>query len=275
MEPHRGGPLPLDSPQIHLPTPTAAPPRWRLWAGVLGLLGMTTGLAGWFWWSWPAPPLDDGEPLPHRFPSLVTGSVSAPAGSPCLALWTHSRSFEFLVRAHALGRPWNVRGAFRARSVAITLPTDGLPGRADVTLDAASIDSGNVMRDEHLRAPDMLDVTRHNDLGWEALSLDLVGQTMVLEGRLTALGHPLLYAEGQPPPFQAIVLRADAPLSTLGVTPVHLHGSFGVLRSAVGLTATATRTWDARDLVVGMDDMIRVTVDFQVRPCAPEPGPPG
>jgi len=56
-----------------------------------------------------------------------------------------------------------VRGRFTGVSADIALddPSDPTTGRGTVTIDAASIDTGNTMRDNHLRGGDFLHIEKH------------------------------------------------------------------------------------------------------------------
>jgi polyisoprenoid-binding protein YceI len=57
-----------------------------------------------------------------------------------------------------------VRGAFTRATGSITIADDPLASSVEVTIDAASIDTGVADRDGHLRSPDFLDVERYPHL---------------------------------------------------------------------------------------------------------------
>ena len=55
----------------------------------------------------------------------------------------------------------------------------------EVTIDMASVDSGDPSRDEHLRSEDFFDVERHPTARFRSLGLTVEGERGVLAGELT------------------------------------------------------------------------------------------
>jgi polyisoprenoid-binding protein YceI len=228
-------------------------------------------------WTRPPSEPDDPEPLPSRFPTLVADPE--PPGGPCLAVATHARSFSFRIGTQALGRPWTVRGAFAARSGSVRLlrGSDGakVGATVDVVLDAASIDTDNMLRDQHLRAPDLLAVEAHPSLRFHATDGTVERDHVDLVGEMELLSVKRPYGTGAPEaegPIRLVAAAGTGDLrEALGKVPVRLTGRFTVRRSRFGLTVTETRTWDARALVVHIDDPVSVTVDVQIRPCGSPP----
>jgi polyisoprenoid-binding protein YceI len=79
-----------------------------------------------------------------------------------------------------------VRGAFKAVAGTIVVGDDPLASSVDVTIDAASIDTGAPDRDNHLRSPDFLDVTTYPALRFRSVRvLPPVGNHFQLVGELT------------------------------------------------------------------------------------------
>lgn len=76
---------------------------------------------------------------------------------------------EFSVR-HAMVA--TVRGRFRVVSGTIQVADELAASTTDVTIDAASIDTGSVDRDRHLRSPDFLDVERFPALRFRATRVE-------------------------------------------------------------------------------------------------------
>ncbi|HEX6311688.1 MAG TPA: YceI family protein, partial [Acidimicrobiia bacterium] len=71
---------------------------------------------------------------------------------------------EFVAR-HLLSR---VRGRFTRFEGAIVIPENPADAGVEVTIDAASIATGNDDRDAHLRSPDFLDVDRFPTLSFRS-----------------------------------------------------------------------------------------------------------
>ncbi|MGH9033121.1 MAG: YceI family protein [Acidimicrobiia bacterium] len=69
---------------------------------------------------------------------------------------------EFVAR-HLLSR---VRGRFRDFSGQLVIAEDPTRSSVDVTIEAASVDTGNADRDAHLRSPDFLHVERFPTLAF-------------------------------------------------------------------------------------------------------------
>ena len=82
-----------------------------------------------------------------------------------------------------------VRGRFT--DVSGTVVVDRIPERSTVgvTIQAASIDTSEPKRDEHLRSPDFFDVENHPSLMFQSTSFRRTGEvTFELEGDLTIRG---------------------------------------------------------------------------------------
>ena len=82
-----------------------------------------------------------------------------------------------------------VRGAFTTFWGSIDFdPEAPAASRAEVTIDAASIDTHEPQRDEHLRAPDFLDVTRFPTLSFASTQVEEVGAHYRVAGEMTLHG---------------------------------------------------------------------------------------
>jgi polyisoprenoid-binding protein YceI len=92
---------------------------------------------------------------------------------------------EFQVRHLGLAK---VRGRFNRFSGTIEIAEDPLQSRVDVTIDAASIDTRDENRDNHLRSPDFLDVENHPTLEFHSTEVSLDGGRQVVRGELTVRG---------------------------------------------------------------------------------------
>ena len=61
----------------------------------------------------------------------------------------------------------------------------------ELTVDAASIQTGNRKRDQHLRSADFFDVEHHPRVQFESDLVELRGDTMRVRGRLSARGRAI------------------------------------------------------------------------------------
>lgn len=80
-----------------------------------------------------------------------------------------------------------VRGHFTKVDAQIQLddPEDPTTGRGTVTIDAASINTGNEQRDGHLRSADFFDVEKYPTITFEAKSVTRAGEAYKVVGDLT------------------------------------------------------------------------------------------
>jgi hypothetical protein len=237
-------------------------------AVVLGLIG--GGLLGLFLLdSRMRSSLEEEADLPRDFPSLAALPGGVDSESPgCLRVRYHKRSFRFVQTATALGRPWTVRGTFLPVSAhAVALNTPG-GASIEVILNAASVDTDDPRRDEHLRAADLLDTARWATYRFRSTSMVLEGRELVLEGRLDLFGTSVVYREGAAPPFGAIRLEASEDPSDLGVSPVTLTGEFRSSRSRFGLGVKDTTSWARESVSIRIDDEVTFKVNFQLVPCS-------
>ncbi len=83
----------------------------------------------------------------------------------------------------------DVKGTFGAFETVLELDEEsGVPERVEVTIEAQSLDTGHDGRDEHLRAPDFLDVQQFPRIRFEARRSGRDAGTMELTGPLTLHG---------------------------------------------------------------------------------------
>jgi polyisoprenoid-binding protein YceI len=92
---------------------------------------------------------------------------------------SHSR-VGFVARYMMLTK---VRGHFRDLSGTIHVADDPAASWAEATIVAASIDTSDARRDEHLRSPEFLDVERYPELRWRSTSVSVSD-----DGRLELTG---------------------------------------------------------------------------------------
>ena len=118
----------------------------------------------------------------------MTSTVATPVLTS--GTWTadaiHS-DVSFKVRHMAVGK---AKGTFALQSATLVVGDNGL---ADATvtavIDAASVDTKQDQRNEHVKSPDFLDVENHPTLTFVSTSVrDLGGEEFVLVGGLTIRG---------------------------------------------------------------------------------------
>jgi polyisoprenoid-binding protein YceI len=159
------------------------------------------------------------------------------AGSPATTRWrldpAHSKA-EFRV-PHYWG-VWTVRGHFNRLDGWLEID-HGNRSRMELTIDAASVHTGNPIRDRHLRASDFFDADRHPEVRFYSTNVSDVGDgTLRVEGELSAAGkrvalylQPSVEHSGDQLQIDANTLLDQRELgmtwSPLGMTrtPVTLH----------------------------------------------------
>jgi polyisoprenoid-binding protein YceI len=102
--------------------------------------------------------------------------------------WTvdqsHS-SVSFSVRHLMISK---VRGSFTAFSGTVTVPEDRLATVVDVTIDPTSVNTGDAMRDGHLKNNDFFDVEKFPTMQFKSSTVVAKGSSYVLAGNLTVRG---------------------------------------------------------------------------------------
>ncbi|MCC9308406.1 YceI family protein [Kitasatospora sp. RB6PN24] len=80
------------------------------------------------------------------------------------------------------------RGRFTGYDVTIVTGEDPLASSVAVTIDLASIDTGNEVRDNHLRAADYLKTENYPTMGYRSTGIRPRGDGWVVDGELTLHG---------------------------------------------------------------------------------------
>lgn len=118
----------------------------------------------------------------------------------------------------------SVRGRFTDFSGSIEIapsPDEGTKSRVKAVIRAASIDTGNGMRDQHLRSPDFLDVERHPELTYVSTGLTPAGPD-----RWTVHGELGMHG---------VVRPVDLDLAHLGTGPDPWGGTRAAFRATTEL----------------------------------------
>lgn len=97
---------------------------------------------------------------------------------------THS-SIELTARHLMVSK---VRGSFRDFSGTLTIGDSPESSSVEVSIDAASIDTGTEDRDNHLRSPDFLDVEKFPTITFNSTAIEPVNGAYRLVGDLTIKG---------------------------------------------------------------------------------------
>ncbi|MFF7675632.1 YceI family protein [Actinacidiphila glaucinigra] len=200
---------------------------------------------------------------PAAATALVTASGSADLGTllldragalelPPPGPWTidpaHS---EVGAVAQHLGLS-SVHGRFRTFAGRIDVAEQPFASSVEAVIDAASIDTGNGTRDEHLRSADFLDVREHPTVTYRSTSLEPAGgDRWTVHGELAMRG---------------VTRPVDLDLVCLGTGP----DPWGGVRAAFRATAELRRedfamNWNqvVRAGIATMGTTLRITLDIQ------------
>ena len=93
---------------------------------------------------------------------------------------------EFVVRHLGLAK---VRGRFNEFSGTIVVAEDIADSSVAVTINAATIDTRDAGRDEHLRSPDFLNAAEHSTLEFRSTTIRQEAGDWVVDGDLTVAGQ--------------------------------------------------------------------------------------
>jgi len=153
----------------------------------------------------------------------------------------------------------NVSGAFGKMSGTVEFdPANPSAARIDVTIEAASVDTRNAKRDEHLRSADFFDVANHPTITFRSTKVERTGEDRYrVTGNLTIRGvtkEVTLEVETTP----EIQAQGTARFGATATTRIN-RKDFGV---------NWNRTLDAGGVVVS--DEVRINIDVAlVRKLAP------
>lgn len=160
-------------------------------------------------------------------------------------------SVQFSVRHMMIS---NVRGEFTKLSgKAVGDPAAPTAAVVEATIEAASIDTRNEKRDEHLRAPDFLDVAKFPTITFKSKSVAKAGEGWKLTGDLTL--------HGVTKPVVLDVTNVTAPTKDpWGNMRIGATASTKINRQDFGIVFN--KTLDGGGVLVG--DEITITIDVEV-----------
>ena len=149
----------------------------------------------------------------------------------------------------------SVRGEFEKVTGRIVYDeSDVTKSTADITIDAASVNTRVAKRDEHLRSPDFLDVVKHPAITFKSKRVEKAGNgTLKMTGDLTIRGvtkEVALTVEGPSPSVK----------DPLGNTRVGGQASTKINRKDFGLVWN--KTVETGGVVVG--DEVDITIDVEI-----------
>ena len=153
----------------------------------------------------------------------IPAPVAAPIAAGAWRLDPARSSVEFHVR-HFYGL-MTVKGEFADYDG--TLDLAATPA-VELTLQAASLDTKQAKRDEHLRSGDFFDVGNHPQIRFGSDSVELDGDTLRVQGQLEAAGRSI------PLEFDAPVREVDGELEIEAVTEAD-HRELGMTWSPLGI----------------------------------------
>ena len=117
--------------------------------------------------------------------AALAAAATARAEATRFRVLTDSSELGF----HATSRLANADGRFtRFSGEVLADPSDFTHGRVNMTIEAASLDTGIRRRDNHLRSEDFLYVERFPGITFESTRIEGGGGRLVLVGRLTVRG---------------------------------------------------------------------------------------
>ena len=159
----------------------------------------------------------------------------------------HSR-IGFVAR-HAMVT--KVRGQFADFAATVHVDTENpAASSAQVTIDVASIDTGNVDRNGHLRSADFFDVEKYPTITFRSTDVQRDGQEWTVTGDLTI--------KDVTKPVTVVFEETGSAVDPFGNTRVGFEGAVTVNRKDWGLT------WNAALETGGVLVSEKVTLEFDI-----------
>jgi polyisoprenoid-binding protein YceI len=121
--------------------------------------------------------------------ALVLGALALPHAVEAQPLRFRIQSEASEITFRATSRLMNAEGHFSRFSGDVVVdPAVLTTGRITLTVDAASLDTGIEMRDNHLRSSDFFDVARFPTVAFQSVRIEAAGRRATVVGRLTLHG---------------------------------------------------------------------------------------
>jgi len=158
-------------------------------------------------------------------------------------------SVSFTIRHMVVSK---VRGNFKEFSVAIAADEDLTKWSVTAVIKAASIDTDNKKRDDHLRSADFFDVAKFPEITFKTTAIKKMGDNYVAHGQLTMHG----VTKDMEVPFE-VLGEVEGPG---GKTRMGIEAKTKLDRKDYGLTWN--RTMDKGGLVVGNEVKIEILLEL-------------
>ncbi|MBF9071035.1 YceI family protein [Streptacidiphilus fuscans] len=127
--------------------------------------------------------------MPATTPTAATDAAAALKALPTGTYRLETGASEIRFRHKTMWGLVTVKGRFTGFSGAGEIPADGSAASGSLTIDAASLDTKNAKRDEHLRHADFFEVERHPELVFRATEArPQADGTVAVTGTLTVHG---------------------------------------------------------------------------------------
>ena len=155
----------------------------------------------------------------------------------------------------------NVNGSFNELDAAVNIDRANPAGSSvEFTIQAASIDTGNTNRDDHLRSPDFFEVAKYPTITFKSSAVKATGKnTYDVTGDLTMHG---------------VTKKVTLPVEFLGF----MKDARGNERAGFAISTTVNRkdygiVWNRAldEGAVLLGDDVKVTIDLEVIKRAPQP----
>lgn len=178
-------------------------------------------------------------------------ATSTPADAPAYDIDVGHSTLGFAVKHLGVG---TTRGSFREYDGTIHFDPDNFDSfMAEVTIDAASIDTKLKKRDDHLRASDFFDVENHPEITFTSSRLEKRGEGAVIIGDLTMKGVTKQLT---------IPVQMSGPVqSPFGPTVIALEAEIMINRQDYGISWS--KTLDNGGLVV--DDNVTLIIELEAQ----------
>jgi len=148
----------------------------------------------------------------------------------------------------------NTRGSFEKFSGSIVgNPSDATTAKVEVIIHAASLNTQNPNRDEHLRSADFFDVAKYPTITFQSKRIEKVG-----EGKLRVIGDLAMHGV-----TKEVVLNVEGPTTEVQVGPTARIGASATTklnRRDFGLTWN--RVLEAGGVTVGDEVMIYIELEL-------------
>lgn len=193
---------------------------------------------------------------------LAPAAAQSPAAAP--HTWTIDQSHTTAGFSVKHMMVTNVHGTFGKVEGTITYDgADVSTIAADITIDAASINTNNERRDTHLRSADFFDVENHPTLTFRSKRVEEVG-----DGRFRLIGDLTMRGVTKE---VALDVEGPSPVINAGrVFKVGASASTSINRQDFGLTWN--RMLEAGGVTVG--DEVKITLEIEANKPNPDAPPP-